>query len=83
MHRETQGAVFQDITYFLREKKKEIQLVGSLKSECHVDFGNLFATSSTETALSLLDRLSHPLVRFFLWMYPVLPERFFPKGKNQ
>lgn len=48
MHGNKYGAIFKDITYLLRRKKRN-QQVGGLKREYIVDFGNPYAPSSVRT----------------------------------
>lgn len=45
MHGNKYGAIFKDITYLLRRKKRN-QQVGGLKREYNVDFGTPYAPSS-------------------------------------
>lgn len=50
MHGNKYGAIFKDITYLLRRKKRK--QVGGSKREYNVDFGNPCAPSSVRNAFS-------------------------------
>lgn len=71
MHTQKYGAIFKDITYFLKRKRN------STGGEYNVDFGNPYSTSPKRIILSPSGPEFASPIRSLLWIYSLLTLSYF------